>query len=510
MIQAIQVHKDDNVAVVISGSGMEAGEILVSHNLTLRDHVPQGHKIALEDIPEGGEVVRYGVHIATAAKPIPAGSRVSEALSEIPSSPVLKDLKYKKPADAECTPLEGYTFMGYRNSDGTVGTRNVLGITTSVQCVAGLVNQLVRRLKEEELPKYPHVDDIVGLNHSYGCGVAINAPAAIIPIRQVKNLSTNPNLGGEVMMIGLGCEKLEMKDLERFHKEIGSSSVSTLVMQDEKFKGYQAMMDAGMELGRLHLAKLNTRKREECPVSELVVGMQCGGSDAFSGLTSNPAIGFAADLLVRAGGTAVFSEVTEVRDAAPVLVSRCSSEEVFNKLIYELDWYDHYLNRGGADRSANTTPGNKKGGLVNIVEKAMGSVVKSGTMNIADVVGPGEKITKKGLVFAATPASDFVCGTCQLASGITLQVFSTGRGTPYSLPMAPVIKVSSRSDLSDRWFDIIDLDAGGITYGNSSIEETGWKLFRMILDTASGKKQAAVEKLGIQNDLVLFNPAPVT
>ncbi len=510
MVQAIKVYEGDNVAVVVSGKGMEEGEVLESHNLTLRDFVPQGHKIALEDIPAGGKIIRYGVHIATAKEMIPAGSWVSEALSEIPSSPVLSTLKYKRPDEVKREPLKGYTFMGYRNPDGSVGTRNVLGITTSVQCVAGMVNQLVRRLKEEELPNYPNVDDIVGLNHGYGCGVAINAPAAIIPIRQVKNLSTNPNLGGEVMMVGLGCEKLEMKDLEAFHKEKGSASVSTLVMQDEAFKGYQAMMDAGMELGKKHLAKLNARKREECPVSDLVVGMQCGGSDAFSGLTSNPSIGFAADLIVRAGGTAVFSEVTEVRDAAPVLASRCSDEETFEKLIYELDWYDKYLNLGGADRSANTTPGNKRGGLVNIVEKAMGSVVKSGSMNIDAVVGPGEKLTKKGLVFAATPASDFVCGTCQLASGITLQVFSTGRGTPYSLPMAPVIKVSSRKDLSERWFDIIDLDAGRIAYGEASIEEIGWELFRMILDVASGKTLANVEKLGIQNDLVLFNPAPVT
>ena len=510
MIQAIKVHKDDNVAVVVSASGMEKGEVLESHNITLRDFVPQGHKIALEDIPAGGKVVRYGVHIATATEKIPAGSWVSEALSEIPSSPVLSTLKYKKPDEVKAEALEGYTFMGYPNPDGTVGTRNVLGITTSVQCVAGLVNQLVRRLKEEELHKYPNVDDIAALNHAYGCGVAINAPAAVIPIRQVKNLSVNPNLGGEVMMIGLGCEKLEMKDLEAFHRETGSESVSSLLMQDEAFKGYQAIMDAAMELGRKHLAKLNKRQRVECPVSDLVVGMQCGGSDAFSGLTSNPSIGFAADLIVRAGGTAVFSEVTEVRDAAPVLASRCSTEEAFNKLVYELDWYDQYLDRGGADRSANTTPGNKKGGLVNIVEKAMGSVVKSGSMNIDAVVGPGEKLPRKGLIFAATPASDFVCGTCQLASGITLQVFSTGRGTPYSLPIAPVIKVSSRKDLSERWFDIIDLDASRITYGEATIEEVGWELFRMILDVASGKKQAAVEKLGIQNDLVLFNPAPVT
>jgi galactarate dehydratase len=513
MIQAIKINKCDNVAVVVSGSGMDAGEVLESEKITLNEFVPQGHKISLCDIPAGGNIIRYGVTIATARELIPAGSWVKEALVEIPSSPALDKLVYNKQEIKDMAPLKGYTFEGFRNPDGSVGTRNVLGITTSVQCVAGVVNHVVRLLIEEELPNYPNVDDIVALNHSYGCGVAINAPDAVIPIRTVKNLSLNPNLGGEVLMVGLGCEKLEIKDLESFHKDqksTSSNTVSSMILQDESLKGYQAMVDAAMELGRKHLKKLNTRKRETCPLSDLVIGMQCGGSDAFSGLTANPVVGFAADLIVRAGGTAVFSEVTEVRDATPVLASRCTDEDVFNKLIKEMDWYDHYLDMGGADRSANTTPGNKKGGLVNIVEKAMGSVIKSGSNIISDVIGPGERLKTKGLVFAATPASDFVCGTCQLASGISLQLFTTGRGTPYSLPIAPVIKISSRKDLSERWFDLIDLDAGRIAYGEASIEEVGYELLQLIIDVASGNKLAAVEKLNIQNDLVLFNPAPIT
>ncbi len=403
--------------------------------------------------------------------------------------------------------------MGYRNADGTVGTRNILGITTSVQCVSGIVNHVVRILKEEHLSRFPNVDDIVGLNHIYGCGVAINAPAAFIPIRQVENLSVNPNLGGEVMMIGLGCEKLEMKNLQAFHTEKAGTpkdSLSTMILQDESLKGYMAMVDAAVKLGLRHLEKLNKRKRVECPLSDLRLGVQCGGSDAFSGVSANAAVGFVVDLLVRAGATAVFSEVSEVRDAAPVLASRCKDIASFDKLINELDWYDNYLHTGGVDRSANTTPGNKTGSLVNIVEKAMGSVIKSGSMNIDDVIGPGELIKKKGLVFAATPASDFFCGTCQLASGISIQIFTTGRGTPYSLPAAPVIKVSSRRDLSHRWFDLIDLDSSSIVLGKATIEEVGWELFNRLLDTASGRKITAAEQFGLKNDLAIFNPAPVT
>ena len=221
-------------------------------------------------------------------------------------------------------------------------------------------------------------------------------------------------------------------------------------------------------------------------------------------------MGFAADLLVRAGATVMFSEVTEVRDAIHLLTPRAATREVGEALIREMAWYDAYLTKGDVDRSANTTPGNKKGGLANIVEKALGSIVKSGSSAIVDVLSPGERVRRKGLVFAATPASDFICGTLQLASGMTLQVFTTGRGTPYGLAAAPVIKVATRTALAKRWHDLIDFDAGRIATGEATIEETGWDLFRLILDVASGRTKPWSDKWGIANALTLFNPAPVT
>ncbi|MEO1357373.1 MAG: galactarate dehydratase, partial [Pseudomonadota bacterium] len=227
-------------------------------------------------------------------------------------------------------------------------------------------------------------------------------------------------------------------------------------------------------------------------------------------VTANPAVGFAADLIVRAGGTVMFSEVTEVRDAIHLLTPRAIDEDVGRALLREMAWYDDYLSGGQTDRSANPSPGNKKGGLSNVVEKALGSIVKSGSTPIVDVLGPGEKVRRKGLIFAATPASDFVCGTLQLASGMNLQVFTTGRGTPYGLAMAPVIKVSTRKALSERWHDLIDLDAGRIATGEASIADIGWELFHLILDVASGRKQVCADKLGLHNSLALFNPAPVT
>lgn len=514
--RVIKVHDLDNVAIVVSYGGLPSGTV-IDGGVTLLDAIPQGHKVALTDIEERAPIIRYGEIIGTATQDIASGSCVNENNVRLPKAPVLADLPMATRSSPIFEPLEGYTFEGYRNPDGSVGTKNVLGITTSVQCVAGITDYVVRRIKSELLPSYPNVDGVVALSHTYGCGVAINAPAAIVPIRTLQNISLNPNFGGEVMVIGLGCEKLQPSTLvsDRPVKifentEAADPNANILSLQDESFLGFEDMISGIMAMAERHLETLNQRSRETCPASDLVVGMQCGGSDAFSGVTANPAVGFATDLIVRAGGSVMFSEVTEVRDAIHLLTPRAIDETVARALVSEMDWYDRYLEQGQADRSANPSPGNKRGGLSNVVEKALGSIVKSGSSPIVDVLGPGERIRRKGLTFAATPASDFICGTLQLAAGMNLQVFTTGRGTPYGLSMVPVIKVSTNTALSQRWHDIIDLDAGRIATGDASIADVGWELFHMILDIASGRKQAAADRLGLHNDLVLFNPAPVT
>ena len=221
-------------------------------------------------------------------------------------------------------------------------------------------------------------------------------------------------------------------------------------------------------------------------------------------------MGYAADLLVRAGATVMFSEVTEVRDAVALLTARAANQAVACAMVREMAWYDAYLARGGADRAANPTPGNKTGGLTNIVEKALGTIAKAGTTALAGVFGPGERVTTRGLIFAATPASDFVCGTLQLAAGMNLHVFTTGRGTPYGLAMAPVIKVASRTALAERWSDLIDLDAGRIATGDATIQQVGEQLFQLILDVASGRRKTWADHWGLHNEYALFNPAPIT
>ena len=519
----IKMHERDNVAIVANDGGLPAGTRFAC-GLTLVERVPQGHKVALVDLAPGDAVRRYGVTIGHAARAIAAGSWVHERLLELPAARPLDGLPMATANAAPLPPLTGYTFEGYRNDDGSVGTRNILAITTTVQCVAGVVEVAVERIRRELLPKYPNVDGVVALDHGYGCGVAIDAPGSDIPIRTLRNLTRNPNFGNEVMVVSLGCEKLQPQRLlpagtipisaGRNVADVGANGEPTfdvVCLQHEAHVGFMSMIESIMTVAEEHLKRLNARRRETVPASELVVGVQCGGSDAFSGVTANPAVGFCTDLLVRAGATVLFSEVTEVRDGIDLLTARAATPEVAQALIREMAWYDAYLARGGVDRSANTTPGNKRGGLSNIVEKAMGSIVKSGTAPIAAVIGPGERVDgRRGLIFAATPASDFVCGTLQLAAGMNLHVFTTGRGTPYGLAACPVIKVATRSELARRWHDLMDLDAGRIAEGRATIEEVGWELFRLLLEVASGRKKTWAEHWRLHNALTLFNPAPVT
>jgi len=502
----IQVDPEDNVAIVANDGGLPSGTE-VAGGLTLREFVPQGHKVALSFIKKDSPIVRFGEVIGWALEDQSEGSWLNERNIRMPEAPSLDALSWGGRKRETLVPLEGLTFEGYRNADGSVGTKNVLGIVTSVQCVTGVADHVVAKAKRELLPIYPNVDDIVAITHAFGCGVAIQAPDAAIPNRTLMNLAKNPNLGGEVLVLGLGCEKLQPAKLVPEGHDQKDDMVCLQEVQEEGFGG---MVNRLMAMVETRLAKLDQRRRETCRVSDLVVGLQCGGSDAFSGVTANPAVGYATDCIVRAGGTVLFSEVTEVRDAIHLLTARAVDEDVAEALIREMSWYDNYLERGRSDRSANTSPGNKIGGLSNIVEKALGSIIKSGRSPISDVLGHGERVKKKGLVFAATPASDFVCGTQQLASGIALQVFTTGRGTPYSLAMAPVIKVSSRTTLSQRWFDLIDLDAGTIATGDATIKEVGEDLFHKILDVASGRTKTAADTLGLANDMVVFNPAPIT
>lgn len=499
----IKVHSRDNVAIAVRD--IKAGTEVMD-GIVARQDIPQAHKIALCDIPEDGKIIRYGTVLGYAINPIAKGSWINETMLHLPASPSLDAMVFGANLVTELPMAPRRSWEGYPNPNGGyAGTRNILGISTTVQCVVSVLNIAVAKMKKELLPKYPNVDDIVAINHAYGCGVAINAPEAKVPIRALRNLAKHPNFGGELMVVGLGCEKFTV---EMLLDQSDISPDNVIILQE--IQGFDAMIDALMAMAERKLAKLNARRRVTLPLSDLLIGLQCGGSDAFSGVTANPSAGFAADMLVEGGATVLFSEVTEVRDGVHLIAERCVNEEVGKKLAAEMKWYDQYLEEGAVDRSANPTPGNKKGGLSNIVEKAMGSIAKSGTSPIVEVLSPAEKPSKKGLIYAATPASDIVCGPCQLASGIGLQVFMTGRGTPYGLAVAPVIKVCSRSEMKEQWPDLIDINAGLIATGEATIPEIGLQLFNEILEVASGAKQCWAEKYHLHNDLCIFNPAPIT
>ena len=282
----IKVHDTDNVAIIVNDNGLKAGTRFPD-GLELIEHIPQGHKVALLDIPANGEIIRYGEVIGYAVRAIPRGSWIDESMVVLPEAPPLHTLPLATKVPAPLPPLEGYTFEGYRNADGSVGTKNLLGITTSVHCVAGVVDYVVKIIERDLLPKYPNVDGVVGLNHLYGCGVAINAPAAVVPIRTIHNISLNPNFGGEVMVIGLGCEKLQPERLLTGTDDVQAipvESASIVSLQDEKHVGFQSMVEDILQVAERHLHKLNQRQRETCPASELVVGMQCGGGGGVFGL----------------------------------------------------------------------------------------------------------------------------------------------------------------------------------------------------------------------------------
>ena len=324
----LRMHASDNVAIVANDGGLDAGSVLAS-GLVLRDRVPQGHKVALVALPARTPVLRYGVSIGLARQDIPAGSWVHERLLQMPEAVSLTGLPLATARPAPLPPLDGYTFEGYRNADGTVGTRNILAITQTVQCVAGVTDFALQRIKAELLPRYPHVDDVVALDHGYGCGVAIDAPDAVVPIRTLRNISLNPNFGGEVMVVSLGCEKLQPERLLppgsiplADQRQAGPAALDVVCLQDEAHVGFASMVDSIVRQADLHLQRLDQRRRQTVPASAVVVGVQCGGSDAFSGVTANPAVGFCTDLLVRAGASVMFSETTEVRDGIAQLTAR--------------------------------------------------------------------------------------------------------------------------------------------------------------------------------------------
>ena len=491
----IKVKDADNVAIAVHDIPRGTG---VMPGVVTREDIPQAHKIALTDIPKGGEVVRYGVVLGCAKAPIPVGAWINEHMLDLPQSPGLDDMPY----GTSVVPMEELpdpprrTWMGYRNKTGPAGTRNLLGIVTTVQCAAGVVNVAVERIKRELLPKYPNVDGVVAVNHPYGCGVAIKAREAHIPIRAVTNLIRHPNFGGELMVVGLGCEKLTY-DMVLPPEDITPENTLTL----QNYRGHDAMMQALMEMAERKLKRLNERRREELPLSELLIGMQCGGSDAFSGITANPLCGRIAERVTDLGGTAVLTEVPEMFGAETQLMNRADSVDTFQKIVHMINSFKEYYIRYDQPIYENPSPGNKRGGITTLEEKSLGCIQKGGHAVVTDTLEMGQVCCKPGLNLMTGPGNDSVSITNLLASQAQVLLFTTGRGNPLGTAV-PTIKIASNSALFHRKPNWMDFNAGAVLE-RGSMDEPARELWQLVLDVASGRVSTRNEENN-DREIMLF------
>jgi altronate hydrolase len=375
-------------------------------------------------------------------------------------------------------------------SPGRVATRNYIGIVSTVNCSATVSQKIAEVLNYQVLPEYPNIDGAVALTHTTGCGMADEGEGFIILQRTLAGYSRHVNFGA-VLMIGLGCEVNQISTLMRNQGLERGPLLATMTIQESG--GTVKAVERGVSLMKEMLPQVNQVKREPVPASDLVVALQCGGSDGYSGISANPALGAAIDLLVSAGGTAILSETPEIYGAEHLLTRRAVSQEVGEKLIARIKWWEAYTARNNAEMNNNPSPGNKAGGLSTILEKSLGAVAKGGTTNLVEVYEYAEPVTAHGLVFMDTPGHDPVAATGQVAGGANLICFTTGRGSVYGCKPAPSLKLATNSTLFHRMSDDMDINCGQILDGAASLEEVGHRVFQLMLETASGRKSRSEE-----------------
>ena len=396
----------------------------------------------------------------------------------------------KKEDDSVATPA---TFAGYLRADGRVGTRNYLAVLSSVNCSATAARYIVDSFRDEDVKaEFPNVDGVVSLTHSTGCGQSIKGEGLTLLRSVIAGYATHPNVSGAVL-VGLGCETNQIADLLDARGLARGPGLQTMTIQDSG--GTKVTVERGIAMIKEMLPEANKAVRSTVPVGQLTLGLECGGSDGYSGITANPALGAAADLLVRHGGTAVLSETPEIYGAEHLLTRRAVSREVGEKLIALIRWWEAYTAHNGSELDNNPTPGNKAGGLTTILEKSLGAVAKGGTMNLSGVFNFAEKINTKGFVFMDSPGYDPVSITGQVASGANIVCFTTGRGSVYGCKPAPSLKLATNSPMYQRMSDDMDVNCGEILDGSTTVQEKGEQIFQLILDTASGKPSKS-EELG--------------
>lgn len=486
---SVRLHPADNV--IVAARVLPAGTAL--EGVTLGRDVPAGHKIATAEIAAGEPVRKYNQIIGFATGAIRPGDHVHT------HNVAFQMFERDYAVGADVTPTqyvpesERATFQGIVRADGKVATRNYLGILTSVNCSAHTAKMIADQFRRPgRLDDYPNVDGVVALTHGTGCGMADDGEGIAVLRRTLAGYAEHPNFAG-FLMLGLGCEVNQIRGVSEGWRLDPSRPVATMTIQEQG--GTVATVRAGVEALEAMLPQANDVARQTVPVSELVLGLNCGGSDAYSGITANPALGAAVDILVRHGGTAVLGETPEVYGAEHLLTRRAVSPEIAEKLVDQIHWWEAYTAKNNGSMDNNPSPGNKAGGLTTILEKSLGAVAKGGTTNLTGVYGYAEKVTAKGFTFMDTPGYDPVSVTGIVAGGATVMCFTTGRGSVLGCKPTPSIKLATNTEMYERMAGDMDVNCGVILSEGESVQAVGERLFQFILDTASGRKTFS-EELG--------------
>jgi altronate hydrolase len=480
---AIRLHQADTVIVALAA--VTPGTQLDNQRVIARAAIQAGHKIATIAMDEGTPVIKYNQVIGFATTRIEAGDHVHT--HNMGMGQFERD--YAFGADTHITQYlprsQCATFEGFVREDGQVGTRNFIGIIPSVNCSATAARQIADHFRGGAMIEWPNVDGVVALTHGSGCGTGATGEMLDTLRRTIAGYARHANFHA-VLMIGLGCEVNQIDALLKTQSLQEGPRLRSMVIQD--IGGSARTVRQGIEIVRELLVTANTARRSTVPVSQLRLGLQCGASDGYSGITANPALGAAVDLLVAQGGTAVLSETPEIYGAEHLLTRRAATREIGEKLIARIRWWESYTSRTGSEMNNNPSPGNKAGGLTTILEKSLGAVAKAGTTNLVEVLEYAESVTSPGLVFMDTPGYDPVSATGQVAGGCNLICFTTGRGSVFGSQPTPTIKLATNSALFQRMEDDMDLDCGPIALGEATVAEMGRKILNLAIETASGRR----------------------
>ena len=499
MSPVIRIHAQDNV--VIARSQLVGGTVLADEGVTVSGLVPPGHKVATQAIAKGQPVRRYDQIIGMATRDIAAGEHVHT--HNLAFSDFAREHAPGAAAQPTAYVAQPATFQGIVRADGRVATRNYIGVLTSVNCSAtaarAIADYFRRDIRPEALADFPNVDGVVALTHGMGCATASDGEELQVLRRTLGGYAKHPNFAA-VLVVGLGCETNQISGLlTQEEMQVGPKLVAFNIQETG---GTRKTVDKGVALIKAMLPEANRVQREPVPLKHLTVGLQCGGSDGYSGISANPALGAAVDLLVRHGGTAVLSETPEIYGGEHLLTRRAVSVAVSDKLRARIAWWEAYTRRNNMQMDNNPSAGNKAGGLTTILEKSLGAIAKSGTTNLVDVYEYAQPITAQGFVYMDTPGYDPVSATGQVAGGANLICFTTGRGSAYGCAPSPSIKLATNTALWQRQEDDMDINCGGVVDGAETVQQAGERIFQLMIATASGQHTKSEQHGYGQNEFV--------